>query len=227
LKTNRQGEKMNWHNFVECQNWGMNALTVSAIGTVFFTFWQLYAACVQSKKVWSEKSAQSVSLQLFTYNLFYLVTFLIYGAYKNSLAIMINGLLFIAFLPAVIGIWKFKKTKLREKIIALLYSLIIPAMIILPQKDLVVLASLSGIALFLVIQLWDIIREGDFGALSVEFIVIYLATNAFWLAFSITIKNVPMVLFSAVVIVIYSVCLYLFFRYKKIDSTREKKKKSN
>jgi len=208
-------------NFDEYQNWGMNALTVSAIGTVFFTFWQLYAAVAQSKKVWSERSAQSVSLQLFTYNLFYLVSFLIYGAYKNSLSMMINGLLFIAFLPAVIGIWKFKKTRLREKIIALLYSLIIPAMIILPQKDLVVLISLSGIVLFLAFQLWDIIKEGEFGALSVEFVVIYLATNAFWLAFSITIKNAPLIFFNAVVMIIYSVCLFLFFRYKNLSRAKE------
>jgi len=114
-----------------------------------------------------------------------------------------------------------QKNKAERKNYRPAYSLIIPAMIILPQKDLVVLISLSGIVLFLAFQLWDIIKEGEFGALSVEFVVIYLATDAFWLAFSITIKNAPLIFFNAVVMIIYSVCLFLFFRYKNLSRAKE------
>ena len=215
---------MNWHNFVECQNWGMNTLTVSAIGTVFFTFWQLYAAVAQSKKIWSGKPVESVSLQLFAYNFYYFVATLIYGIYQHKLAIIFNGLLFIPSLPIVIGILKFQKNEPWEKYFSFLGLLMIPAMIIFPQKNLVIEVVLSGLIVFIIIQVRDIMKNKKFGALSIEFIVIYLVVNVFWFIYGYNVGNYPYMFFCSLAIGLYSFGVYLFFRYKKINSTSEKKK---
>jgi uncharacterized protein with PQ loop repeat len=201
-------------NFVEYKNWGLNALTISALGTLFFTFWQLYATIDQTKKIWSKKSGQSISLQFFTYNFFYFISFTIYGMYQNSVAMIINGLLFVAYIPLLIKAWGIEKKDWKEKIIALFGTLLIPAIIIFPDKNLIFDISLFGLACFLAEQIRIVMRKKDFGALSIKFMLVYLAVNIFWLAFDIAIKNLSLGVFNSIGIIMYIFSIILYFRYK-------------
>jgi uncharacterized protein with PQ loop repeat len=203
-----------FQNFIEYKNWGMNALTVSALGTVLFTILQAFGAYDQSKKIWSTKSGESVSLQLFAYNCAYFFCFFIYGMFKSSLAMIFNGLLFLIFMPVMIGLWKYKKTSLLKKICSASYLLLIPLMIILPQKDLIVTLGLLGIAVFLISQLREIIKARSFGKFSIKFVLIFMSTNMFWLVYAITVKNLPLELFNAFGIILYSSALFLYFKFE-------------
>ena len=202
-------------HFVEYQGWGMNALTISALGTFFFTFLQGGGTVDQTKKIWSEKSAKAVSLQLFSYNTAYFFAFFFYGIEKNSLAMIFNSLLGVIFIPIVIGILRFEKHSVGQKILAGSYFLLIPLMILLPQKDLVILIGLFGIGAFLSLQIGDVISAKSFGALSIKFMVIFLSTNCFWFVYAIGIHNIAFIAFNGLAIVLYSLAICLYFKYRK------------
>jgi uncharacterized protein with PQ loop repeat len=202
-------------NLVEYQNWGLNILTISALGTLFFTILQVYGACDQNKKIWSKKPLKSVSLLFFAYNCSYFSSLFCYGFFKHSLAMILNGLLLFFFLPIVIGVWKFKKNTAKEKFWAVAFLLIVPLMIIMPQKDLLFMISLFGIACFFSVQLRKIMVEKDFSSLSLKLVIILLATVIFWLGYSIAIHNLALEINSALAIILYAFAIFLYFKYRK------------
>ena len=53
---------------IEYKNFGLNALTISAIATIIFSLISGYGVGRQAWKIWSEKSGKSVSPIFFAYN---------------------------------------------------------------------------------------------------------------------------------------------------------------
>ena len=113
-------------NFVEIQNFGFNSITITALMTMIFTILQGVGITQQGKKIWQEKSARSLSPELFFLLLFYFLSFFFYGWSKDSLAMCFNSLLGLLYIPIIVGIYKFQTLSLIKKIIFFLTSLIVP-----------------------------------------------------------------------------------------------------
>ena len=60
---------------VEWKNWGMNVLTISALGTLVLTVVQARSFAKQAKAIWNSGKGDSVSVTMFGYLQFYLVAF--------------------------------------------------------------------------------------------------------------------------------------------------------
>lgn len=102
---------------VEWKNWGMNLLTASALGTLVLTAIQSWSFAKQARAIWTNKNGDSVSVTMFGYLQFYLVSFVFYGIAMKSIAMMANGLLFICIIPIMFGLCKYKKITLGNGII--------------------------------------------------------------------------------------------------------------
>lgn len=202
-------------NFVEFQNWGFNTLIISSIMTMVFSISQGYGFVLQGLKIFKEKSVKSISLAMIFNFFFYLIAFTIYGIEEKSLAIIFKGLLFIPVFPIVFGIFKFKdKITLKDISLFVLTMMTVPAMIIIDNKDnlLLILLIIGLVTIFS--QLATIIKKKSTGALEIKLIIICLATAIFWLIYAISLKNFPLILFNFVAIIFYTSIIILYKKYK-------------
>ncbi|MEI6835323.1 MAG: hypothetical protein WCK59_00645 [Candidatus Falkowbacteria bacterium] len=202
--------------FIEIQNFGWNTMTVTAGLIMFFTIVQAYGIICQSKKIWQSRSGESLSATLFFLGCFYFIGFLFYGLSKHSLAMTFNSLLAIPYIPIVIGLIKFKPLTRLEKISLPLTIAIVPLMIMIEEKD-VLLLILSLISLVILItQPLEMIKTGKRGAVNIKFILIYLATSIFWLIYSLVISNLVLIMFNLGALVIYALITHLYYKPQKI-----------
>jgi len=200
--------------FVEIQHWGWNPIIITSFLTMCFTILQGYGVIKQGQKIWTTKSGKSVSTFPFFFSCFYFFAFLSYGLGKMSLAIIFNGLLGFLYLPVIIGLIKFKKFKLYEKIILPATALVIPAMIITTKKDSFLFILLMIIIITVIAQALEIRREKSRGSVEIRFIIILLLTNIFWLTYSIIMDNWPLKIFNSLAIIVYLWGIYLYKKYK-------------
>jgi uncharacterized protein with PQ loop repeat len=201
-------------NFVEIQNWGFNALIISALLTVVFTVFQGYGFIRQSQKIWKKKSAESLSAPFFFLLFFYFIAFTFYGFSKNSLAIIFNSLLFLPCAPIVIGIIRFKKLT-RFDIASLILTVpIVPIMILTKEKDVFLLILLIISLAILVTQPFEMLKAKSRGSVEIWFVIIFLATSVFWFIYSSVSGNWALQLFNFCAIIVYSLIIFLYARYK-------------
>ncbi len=201
-------------SFVEIQNWGFNALILSALMTVVFSIFQCYGFVMQGRKIFKEKSVEAISPAMFFLFLFYFIAFAYYGVEKRSLAMTLNGLLFIPVIPIVFGIFKFKdKIVFTDIILFVLTMMIVPAMVLIENKD-ILLSLLLVINLgALVSQLLAIIKNKGAGAVEIKFIIIFTVTSFFWLIYAIGIQNYPLICFNSAALVVYLIIILLYRKY--------------
>lgn len=204
--------------FVEFQNWGFNILTISSLMTVLFTIFQGYGFIKQSQKIWREKSVKSISPPFFFLFFFYFIAFIFYGIYKNSLAMIFNGSLFITCIPIVLGIIKFKKMSLVDWLSFFLLAAIVPIILIIKEKDTFIFSVLLVGLAVLILQLLTIIKAKSIGSMEIRFIFISFATGLCWFVYSCFISNWALQIFNFCIILIYSVVITLFYKYKGLKT---------
>jgi len=164
---------------VEFQNFGLNALTISAAVTIFFSLVKGYGVFRQGKEVWEKRSGENVSPIFFSYNFLYFLIFLVFGLQEMSLAIIANGSLCLFYLPILVGLKKFRGFSKKELGMITLMSLVIPAIFLFEKERVVFAFSIcGGIAIF--IQGKEIIKERSFGAFSIRYLQTFFAASLFW-----------------------------------------------
>lgn len=198
-----------FRNTLEYKDFGFNALTVSAIGTILFSLLQGYGILGQSHKIWRAKSGEAISSTFFFYNFFYFLIFLIYGIDEKSVAMSFNGALCFLYIPILVGLRKFKGFTKTEIISALLMFLIVPAMLFYQQKhQLLFLFSLVAI-IAIVNQFKEIFRSGKFGILSIKYVWMFFVTSIFWCIYYAATKNWLLEIPCVTGTVLYSLVLIL------------------
>jgi len=198
--------------FIELQNFGWNYLTIIAVMTMLLTVFQAYGISCQSQKIWRTKSGESLSATLFFMYCFYFIAFFFYGLSKNSLAMTFNALLAIPYVPVVVGLIKFKKLTLAEKISLPLSMAIVPLMIITTEKD-ALLSVLFIISLgILAMQPIEMLKTKTRGAVDIKFIFIFSITSVFWLIYATTIHNPVLTFFNSGALIIYALVIYLYYK---------------
>ena len=201
---------------VEYQNWGYNALTFSAIGTFLFTFLQMWSFGQQAKLVWVSRSGESVSVKMFSYWFFYWIAFSLYGVAGKSIAIAFNGLMFLATAPILLGLYKFKGFTRWEKISFSVFSLIPALMFYCPkaQKPTLLLVLLMGVLFSITLQPYEIWQKKSAGSVEPKLLVVFALTSIFWFAYGIVIRDMPLIVFNPLAIVVLLITLGLWWKYK-------------
>lgn len=200
--------------FIEIQNWGFNFLVITSIITIVFTIFQAYGFIRQGRKIWRRKSVKSISGPFFFLFFFYFIAFTFYGYEQKSLAMTLNGLLFLPCAPIVIGIIKFRRPDILDIISFLLSLAIVPIMILIEAKDVFLLILLLISLISLLSQALTMLKNKSRGAVDIKFIGIFLSTSIFWLVYSILINNWPLEIFNSLAIIVYAFIIYLYRKYK-------------
>lgn len=165
---------------IEYREFGLNALTTSAVATILFTFLQAYGICKQAKEIKEKKSGEAITSIFFFYNFFYFFIFFVFGIIENSLAIIINGTLCFFYLPILFGLKKYKKFSKLDIILIFLMLIASSSIFFYPHKE-QILFAFSFISLFVIIkQFREFIRERSLGAFSLKYLQMFFITSIFW-----------------------------------------------
>ncbi|MEI6378907.1 MAG: SemiSWEET family transporter [Candidatus Falkowbacteria bacterium] len=202
--------------FTEIQSFGFNTLTVIFFITILFTVLQGYALYKQNKKVLKTKSGKSVSFIFFAYFGFSALAVSIYGLYKCSLALAINGLLGFLSLAIVFNLLRFKPLGTREKILGLGSVIVIVLVIIIPQKDILFLFFGLVISATLLMQILEVWNNKSSGSVDPKQAFFSIFSSTFWLIYAIITSNLAFTIVSAVAVLMWAamIILYLVFKDK-------------
>lgn len=171
--------KLILEKMVEVQNFGFNALTISAAATIFFSLIKGYGVVKQGKAIWKERSGENVSPIFFSYNLLFFLIFLIFGFQERSLAIIVNGSLCLLYLPILIGLKKFRGFSRKEFGAMALLTIVVPAVFLFEKEQVVFAFSVcGGLAIF--IQGKEIITKKSFGNFSRHYLQTFFIASLFW-----------------------------------------------
>lgn len=201
--------------FVELRDFGFNILTIMFFITLFFTILQAYALTMQNLKIVKNKSGKSVSFIFFSYYGFSALAVIIYGLYKSSLALTINGCLGFIVLLIILNLLRFKKISIKEKIIGLASVLVIPLIILIPQKDLLFLIFGLIIQWSLLSQVVELWKNKDSGSVHPSQTIVSLFSGTFWLIYSIVMNIQPMILINSIGIVLWVFMLIFYLKFRK------------
>lgn len=199
----------------EWQQWGMNMLTFSSIGAIVLTLIQAWSFIRQARRIWSERSGESVSVKMFGYLLFYLISFVIYGIAMRKVTMIINGALFIVVIPIVLGLCKFKVITKGEQLCLLLFGFMPVWMAISGQKELLFFGMLVGLLAAFACPAYEIWRNKNAGSVEVRVVIASMFTNAFWTAYALMVWDVPLIIFNPISFVLMVATLFLWKKYQR------------
>jgi len=193
------------NSFVEVQKFGINFLTLSFLGTIVFTLFQMISIFRQGRVVWGKKNGESVSVLQFGYFAGYLFALFPYGIMQGSLALIFNSLLGIFCFYVTLGLWNYKKCVPKyEWALVFLFLMLTAFMFALSAagKEILFSGLLFGILLFSAHQLFEITKKKDAGNVSIGVQKAFMASNVFWFFYSLLIGNVPLAIFNPLAFVI-------------------------
>lgn len=199
---------------IEYENFGLNALTISAIATIIFSLVKGYGIGRQAWKIWSEKSGESISPIFFAYNFFYFLIFLAYGFEEKSLAIIISGSLCLLYLPILIGLKKFRGFTSLDIAVTAVMAMAIPTLFFFDKEKIV--SSFSLLAIIAILsQVKEVWKKKDFGAFSVVYLYTFLINSSFWCIYYTATKSWFLGSLSIMEVLFISASLIIERKWKK------------
>ena len=205
-------------DFTEIRNFGFNTIIFSFIATVVFTSYRMYALYDQSKKIHRLGSADSISLEFFSFFTFELMSLVLYGVDQKSLAIIVSGLQGFLHIPVLIAAFKFRKFKRREIGVLLFCAItIVPLMFIFDSASKKIWVNvLLDIAIVIIMltpyQIWKA-KTGK--EVSIKLCVITIIGSTFWIIYGWATKIYNFIPISAVSVCANFLALYLKNKYKE------------
>lgn len=201
---------------IEYQNWGWNAMTVSFVGTVFFTLLQMWSSFGQGRTIFQKRSGESVSSVFFIYGGWYCSAFLIYGLTRNSIAMSLNGLLCVPYAFAVYGLYRFKGFTRTDWLLFVLCSAMGPLMYLLTDitREIVLTVIVIGMLLPLGMQMREMYRTKRPGAVDPRFVVVLALSCIFWFCYGALTSTMVLIIFNPLAAAVLSATLFLYYRYK-------------
>lgn len=231
---------MNFENLiketVEYQNMGSwNEVSISFLVSIILMAIQAFGMWKQKKKIGTGKKEKTfLSLILFSFIFSYYICYGIYGIYKHSLTIILNnfflGLFFIPIIKKIVK-YKIKGNGLSrlELSISPFLLLIIPGIILIPNKDLFLSIMLVFLGLAIIPQGVQFIKEkddlkenNDFEPI---FIVTILLTNIIWLILGLEMGSLALISSSIPTILVTSITLIIYYWIKIVNRKRPDRRK--
>jgi uncharacterized protein with PQ loop repeat len=184
---------------------GYNLATFTFVGTSILSVMQGWSIVRQNSQIWAERTAANVEPLMFTYLFFYCLSFGSYGLDKGSVVATFNGMSGILYVPVLLGIVRFRNDiRFWHIATALLFgSAMVANMVMAGDKDSTLMIYLFGILFFIGKQAWKVWQSDDMGELNVEYVVVFLATAAFWLLYAFVTDSWPLKVFNTVAIFVF------------------------
>ncbi len=199
-------------NLVEIKGFGFNLLTFVFAGTIFFSVLQGWGLWRQTQKVWESRSGDSVSVLFFGYGMFYFFAFIFYGIHEAKLAAILNGALGFVYIPLMVGLHKFKGFTRKEVSLLIVFSLMVPAMIFMPVRQMLLMIFLFGVAGATIFQIVELVKLGKAGVIEPRFYAVFIITAFFWWGYSFLVNDWPLKVFNPLAIVLNLIILFLWFK---------------
>jgi len=201
---------------LEFQNWGLNSITISSLGTLVFTGVEGWGLTKQGRSIQEADSGESVSIISFAFFSFFLIAIFLYGFHINSISVVISGLVLgILHFKILFQLWKAEGFSNAEKGWIAISFIMIPAMIFFPEKDTVYLTIVSGTLLAIANQPWKIWINKSSGVVDIRLLMAYLASTVFWVIYAFSTKQLPLEISTSTTLVILVLTLLFWLKYKK------------
>ncbi len=198
----------------EYQEWGWNALTLGALGTIVFTIVEAWGFWKQNQKIWRQKSGESISITLFSYMFFAFWAFIFYGIFTRSASSVVNGLVLGSFyIPIILGLFKFEGFTNREKAQFCIFALMVPATALSPWVNEVFLTISIGLIIATATMPWKLYKAGKTGALEIRLLGAYLTSTAFWVVYAFALNEWVLEILATIQILLFGVTTILWFWY--------------
>lgn len=211
---------MNLNDWVEIQQFGWNAITISAIATMIFSVGEAWGIYKQNKKVWKKESGLSISISWFIYFMFMLASFFVYGFITHKIAIMFNGLVFIFVIPLVVGLWKFKGFTIFDYLIFAITLFALLIMIFLPIKPLMFLLFSLGSIACLTMQPIEMWKTKKVGAVEIRLIWVYFMSTCFWIIYAFFVWDLLLLWIMFASLIVLSFILFFYYLFKKEEKQK-------
>lgn len=200
---------------------GWNLITLSFLGTIFFSALGAWALYKQNQIIWRAKSGRSVSATYLSFFFsFYLVS-LAYGSEKYLLALVIHsGGRVLSHLPILIGIWKFNKINWIEKVLALVFLAGAVSTFALTSKDFSFLLYSIGAVVAYLAQPIEILVKKDAGKVDVRVHLAYFASASFWSIYGFVTNDWVLKITSPPSMLIALIIVTLCLKHKKHEDSQ-------
>ena len=199
----------------EVKNFGTNWATFWMLGANFFTFMQAWSTWKQIDTIRSAEKAEGISLYFFAFLAGYCFSFIYYGWVHGGLTMVFNGLLGFMFVVVVFYIVRHRGVTKKELLTLLGVPLMLPIMVLAPQKEIVLFVYLFGIFVFLLDVPLSIKRGKAVGQVDIRFTYVFLCVGTFWFAYALSIKDVPLMIFNPLALLVYIWTIMLYRKYRK------------
>lgn len=201
---------------LEYQNWGWNALTVSATVTFFLSLVQAWGTIGQATKIRREKGGVSVNIRFFAYRLALFASLMLYGWTRESLLLLLasfNQTFAHVFVIMALRVHK-REGWLAERKYFYLYLLMVPVMIAFPWREYMVAAFTTYMFVPLVRQILEVWKERSAGNLDIRLIAILNFNAAFWIAYGVMTKDLVVLVFSPTCTLLYATLLFSWIKFR-------------
>lgn len=191
----------------------ISAAIIIAVITMIIQGWGILK---QNNKIWQNKSANSLPLTFFVFQMLYCLSYLIYGIRIKSGALIISDLICFLYIPIIIGLIKFKRAgngSFKEEIMLTpIFLLTIPVVLFVDKNwSLAAIFTLTIIVGYRIII--EFIRTKDTKDLSAKFVASFIISSLIWLAYAWAIKDIPLIISSCVSV--SAGILFIIIKYKK------------
>lgn len=207
---------------VEYREWHQTAVRVSVIGTAFLSLVVAHGFFRQAKNIWTARSGEGVSAVWLLYFTGMFASAVFYGIHKGSAAIIVQcGVLFVMQLPILLGLWRFKRWSYLEKTQAVIYLIPMPiAVAMTPHVELLFTAISLGAIYSTATQPFEMWKTKKAGVLDSWLVASNAASCLFWSIFAFSTGQVALMILNPPLVVLFSLTLFLWFRYRDPAKTR-------
>lgn len=201
---------------VEYQGFGLNILTMGAVGTMAVLLWESWGIIAQIKKIWRERAAEALSAYMFGYTAAFMAASIPYGIAVSSATIVVaSAVVFLLHLPILWGIHVFRGYTRKEALVTSAFFMMVVAIVALPSwMEFLFFSFSSGMLYAFITQAWQIWREKSAGTLEIRLIVAYITSSVFWSLYSFAAGIVPLMILNLLFFVLLLLIVLLWRRYK-------------
>ena len=200
--------------FKEISDFGLNALTFVFIVTLILTTSQGHALIKQNKEIINQEAGDSVNFVFYCYYAFTSLAIIIYGLGQHSLALTVNGFLGFIALAIIYNLLRFKKISLKEKIIGFSFSVSIPLIAFVSQKDWLVLFFGLAFGFVILKQIITIWNKKKTGAFHPEQIFTSIASAFFWSIYALIMGIWPLEVINFLGLLLWLILLFTYLKFK-------------
>lgn len=200
---------------LEIENFGLNAITVSAGINVFAMLLGAWGLWDQIGIIWRKRSAESVSVILNIAYLAMFTAFVIYGVWLDSGALMIQVVRAVLLGVVVLSLLKFRGLTSYQWLGLGILALGLGLMIALPYKEWFFLgfSIIGGVAA--ADQPYQIWKNKSSGRVSARLLSVYALGGAAWLVYGLALSEFFIAGMGLLYVVLNGTSLVLFRIYRK------------